>query len=96
MAGENLFDVVKRVFRGVEVRIPERERSLALTPEVLEGLPERGREGLPHPDACRCCGGRRFWRLRATVRRSAGPWVCPRCHPPLVDPGEIETWEGTP
>ena len=25
---------------------------------------------------CRCCGGTRFWRLKAQA-----PWICARCHP---------------
>jgi len=40
--------------------------------------------------SCSCCGERRWWRLRATERYSAGPWVCARCHPPLPQPETIE------
>jgi len=34
---------------------------------------------------CCACGATARWRLR-----SGGPWVCRRCHPPLVPAGAIE------
>jgi|GEM_PF-4239407 len=33
-------------------------------------------------EACRWCRGRKFWR------KSCGPWVCERCHPPVENPSE--------
>jgi len=59
--------------------------------DVLGGSDTRDNGPAPMRPSCYCCGSRRFWRLR-----SGGDWVCPRCHPPLVDPGEIETWEAAP
>jgi len=85
----DLFDIVMRAFQGVEVRIPAKEVSVPFTPELLEG---RARDELAAPtDPCRCCGAVRWWRLKATARRPAGPWRCSRCCPPLPPPEAIDT-----
>jgi ribosomal protein L37AE/L43A len=39
-------------------------------------------------EACRWCRGREFWR------KTDGPWVCERCHPPVADPSERFTLPG--
>jgi len=59
----------------------------------LEGLPLEQlfpdlRAGGEPPAACRCCGGRSWWRL--VGRRGSTPWVCERCHPPQVEEDRIE------
>ncbi len=49
----------------------------ALKPDLLRLLAR------PEPPAAPCpgCDGCAFWRHR-------GPWVCERCHPPVIDPLE--------
>ena len=42
---------------------------------------------------CRCCRGRRHWRLRGSPDRAPGPWVCRGCHPPEPPEGRIEVRE---
>jgi len=39
-------------------------------------------------EACRWCRGREFWR------KTGGPWVCERCHPPVENPAERYTLPG--
>jgi ribosomal protein L37AE/L43A len=40
------------------------------------------RHGERPTEPCRWCRGRKFWR------KSCGPWVCERCHPPVENPSE--------
>ena len=46
------------------------------------------RHGERPTEPCRWCHGYRFWR------KTGGPWVCERCHPPIADPAERYTVHG--
>lgn len=52
-----------------------------------ELFPDLRGEGDP-PSSCWACHSRSWWRL--VHRRSCGPWVCERCHPPQVGEAPIE------
>ena len=88
MGRDDLFDLVVEVFDGEKVQVPENEVSVPFTPAILEG---RRHEAQSAPmDPCWCCGAARSWRLKATSRRLAGPWMCARCHPPTPPAEMIE------
>jgi hypothetical protein len=58
-------------------------------PEVKALLAARPARSDERPTApCRWCRGRAFWR------KSDGPWVCERCHPPVENPSERYTLPG--
>lgn len=67
-------------------------------PEPREWIPaeevfgSRDSHRLP-PRPCRCCGGRRWWRLRDTGRGAPGGWICARCHPSELPEDQIERRE---
>jgi ribosomal protein L37AE/L43A len=58
-------------------------------PTEIDGWPRIGQTAPfeAEPSAsCYACGATACWRLKA-----GGPWVCRRCHPPLVAADLIET-----
>jgi hypothetical protein len=72
----------------------ERVAELVLSPELfkvrtIDDLIDLWADDSSPPIRCFTCRGVRWWRLRA-----GGPWVCPRCHPPLPALGEIEWRDG--
>jgi ribosomal protein L37AE/L43A len=68
---------------------PELAAAIAAIKRAFPGArPVEVRHGDRPAEACRWCRGRKFWR------KSGGPWVCERCHPPVDTPAERTTLPG--
>lgn len=72
----SFLDRVKDRFGGVEVDLDD--------DDIVWLWVER------RPKPCGCCGGSRWWRLRAP---RSGAWICHRCHRPQPAAGQIEWLE---
>jgi hypothetical protein len=68
---------------------PELAAAIAAIKRAFPGArPVEVRHGDRPTEPCRWCLGRKFWR------KSGGPWVCERCHPPIANPAERYTLPG--
>jgi hypothetical protein len=84
------------VFDGIIKASPPNTLPPELKAAIREHAPEvkailatrQSQPGDDRPSPCRWCRGYQFWR------KSGGPWVCERCHPPVADPSERITLPG--